>query len=249
MNRLTAPRLSDTVATQLEQRILEGTWKPGDRLPSERDLATELGVSRPSLREALQKLAVKGLISVRHGGGNFVTDRMESSLVDPWQDMMTKHPGLRADLLEFRHMLEGQAAALAAARATSADISRLDSAFDEMEKAYDAGEMDRVTKSDVAFHQVVAESAHNVLIGQMNASLLRLIHEDMAVNLAHLRMEPEYWGQLRGQHRRIWQAVREGRADDARDAARAHLEFVQASMAETDLREERLQTAQRRLAG
>src|SRR5664279_2747973 len=122
-------RLADTVAGELEKRILEGSLKPGDLLPSERDLATELGVSRPSLREAIQKLVSKGLLTTRHGFGTRVTDQLEAHFVDPWQAMLKGHPMLHRDLLEFRQMLEGQAAYLAAERALDVDIQRLDAVY------------------------------------------------------------------------------------------------------------------------
>ncbi|MFM7123320.1 MAG: GntR family transcriptional regulator, partial [Fluviibacter sp.] len=84
----TAHRLSDTVARQLEQRILEGALKAGDRLPAERELALELGVSRPCLREAIQKLASRGLLYSRQGGGTYVADQLNDALADPWAHML-----------------------------------------------------------------------------------------------------------------------------------------------------------------
>jgi GntR family transcriptional repressor for pyruvate dehydrogenase complex len=128
-NSLHVPRISDAVAASLERRILEGSLKPGDRLPPERELAVEFGVSRPSLREAIQKLSSKGMLQSRQGGGTYVTDRLESSFFDPWHDMLGAHPNLREDMLEFRRMLEGQAAEWAAERATEADQARLDQAL------------------------------------------------------------------------------------------------------------------------
>jgi GntR family transcriptional repressor for pyruvate dehydrogenase complex len=112
--RPTLNRIADVVARDLEQRILEGSLKPGDRLPSERTLALEFSISRPSLREAIQKLVHKGLLETRHGGGTVVTNRLQASFSDPWQNMLQEHPLLQADMLEFRHMLEGEAAKLAA---------------------------------------------------------------------------------------------------------------------------------------
>ena len=83
MSKLQVPRVSDAVATTLEQRILEGSLKPGDRLPAERELAAELGVSRPSLREAIQKLASKGLLRSQQGGGTYVTGALQAGFLDP----------------------------------------------------------------------------------------------------------------------------------------------------------------------
>lgn len=175
-----AARLCDAVADILEQRILEGSLKPGAQLPSERDLALELGVSRPSLREAIQKLVSKGMLATRHGLGIQVTDRLQAHFSDPWQEMLQGHPGLQGDLLEFRQMLEGQAAALAAQRATKADIERLDAAFSSLETAYLADDLQTCIDADVAFHQVIAEASHNVVIGHLTASLMRVIHGHVA---------------------------------------------------------------------
>jgi len=243
----TVARISDTVAGELEKRILEGSLKPGDRLLSERDLAVELGVSRPSLREAIHKLVAKGLLTTRHGGGNYVTDRLQAHFADPWEEMLRSHPTLQSDMLEFRHMLESQAAYLAAERATDADIARLDTAYAALDKVYAGNELKASIDTDVAFHQVIAEAAHNVLIAHQTASLMRVIHGHVSSNLEHLHARPERWEQLRSQHRAIWQAVREHRPEAAAAAARTHIEFVSQSMADNARDEERRHTALRRL--
>ncbi|MEW6166006.1 MAG: FCD domain-containing protein [Pseudomonadota bacterium] len=240
-------RLSDVVATALETRILEGSLKPGDRLPAERELAVELGVSRPSLREAIQKLISKGLLTSRHGGGTFVTDRLETPFVDPWREMLSDHPLLQHDLLEFRQMLESQAARFAAERATDVDIARLDAAYAALEAVYASGDLSSCVDTDVAFHQAIAEAAHNVLIGHLTASLFRVIHGHITRNLEHLHARAARWDRLQGQHRAIWLAVREHRSDDAARAAREHIDFVCESMADRAMEEERLLSARRRL--
>ena len=240
-------RVSDVVAGELERRILEGSLKPGNRLPSERDLALELGVSRPSLREAIHKLVAKGLLTTRHGGGNFVTDRLEAHFADPWQEMLQGHPLLHSDLLEFRQMLESQAAALAADRATDADIERLDAAYSKMEAVYATHDLAACIDTDVAFHQVISEAAHNVLIGHLTASLLRVIHGHISNNLEHLHARPQRWDQLQSQHHAIWKAIRERNPEAAATAARVHIEFVRQSMADNAREEERRNTALRRL--
>ena len=84
LNKVQVPRISDAVAASLERRILEGSLKSGDRLPPERELATEFGVSRPSLREAIQKLSLKGMVQSRQGGGTYITNALEATFFDPW---------------------------------------------------------------------------------------------------------------------------------------------------------------------
>lgn len=245
--RPSVTRLSDAVAIELEKRILEGSLKPGDRLPSERDLATEMGVSRPSLREAVHKLAAKGLVQTRHGGGTVVTDRLEAPFVSPWQEMLKGHPLLQSDLLEFRHMLEGEAARLASERASDADIERIGAAFAALDAAYEKSDMAACADADVAFHQAIADASHNVLMGHLSASLLRVIHGHVASNLAYLQSRPAQWSQLRAQHRAIWEAVHTRRPDLALDGARAHVDFVRRSMVESARIEERQHSALRRL--
>ena len=240
-------RLADTIAAELEKRILEGSLKAGDRLPPERELALELGVSRPSLREAMQKMVSKGLLSTRHGGGTYVTDRLDAYFVDPWQDMLKGHPLLHRDLLEFRQMLEGQAATLAAERATEADISQLDGAYAALEIAYAGDDVAACIDADVAFHQAIAEASHNLLIGHLTASLMRVIHGHVASNLTHLHEQPPRWSQLQAQHRAIWQAIRARLPAQALVAAGEHIEFVRQSIEDKARNEERQTRALRRL--
>jgi GntR family transcriptional repressor for pyruvate dehydrogenase complex len=247
IQRRPTTRLSDTVAAELEKGILEGSLKPGDRLPSERDLAVELGVSRPSLREAIQKLVSRGLLTTRHGGGTYVTDRLEAHFVDPWLEMLNGHPTLQSDLLEFRQMLESQAAYLAADRATDADIERLDALHAALDACYISNDLTACTASDVAFHQAIAEAAHNVMIGHLTASLMRVIHGHISRNLEHLHARPQRWDQLQSQHRAIWQAIREHKPEAAARAARNHIDFVRKNMVDSVQEEERRLSALRRL--
>ncbi len=243
----TVTRISDAVAAELETRILEGAFKPGDRLPAERELSVEMGVSRPSLREAIHKLVNRGLLTTRHGGGTYVTDRLKAPFVDPWKEMLSAHPDLQGDLLEFRHMLEGEAASLAAERATDLDIERLDAAFAAMSAAYASNDVPESVKTDVVFHQTIAEAAHNVLIGHLTASLLQVIHEHVSGNVEHLHQRPAHWAELESQHKAIWLAIREHKPDAAARAARDHIAFVRQSMADNAKAVERRYSALRRL--
>jgi GntR family transcriptional repressor for pyruvate dehydrogenase complex len=245
-NNIPATRLADTVASDLEMRILEGSLKPGDRLPSERALAIELGVSRPSLREAIQKLVLKGLLVTRHGGGTHVTDRLEAHFADPWQEMLNGHPLLHRDLLEFRQMLESQAATLAAQRATDVDISLLGAAYSRLEVVYASADLSACIDADVAFHQAVAEASHNVLIGHLTSSLMRVIHGHVSSNLAHLQTRPPHWQLLQSQHFAIWEAIRLRQPQQAGQAASAHIEFVSQSIEDNAMTSQRRSSALRR---
>ena len=246
-NKLQVPRISDAVAASLERRILEGSLKPGDRLPPERELSLELGVSRPSLREAIQKLASKGMVQSRQGGGTYVTDRLESSFFDPWQDMMGAHPNLREDLLEFRRMLEGQAAEWAAERATEADMERIDQTFTALNDAFVCEDIEQRSQADIAFHQAVGEASHNVLIGHLSAALLRLMHDNIRLNLGELSTIPAASSLLKNQHAAIHAAIRDRKPQAARAAAETHIDFVNETLAQTLRSAARRESAARRL--
>ena len=246
-NKVQVPRISDAVASTLERRILEGSLKPGDRLPPERELALELGVSRPSLREAIQKLASKGMVQSRQGGGTFVTDALESSFSDPWQDMMGNHPNLREDMLEFRRMLEGQAAEWAAERATDADLQRLENSFAALTAAFELDDTEKRSGADIAFHQAIGDAAHNVLIGHLSGALLRMMHDNIRLNLGELKGVPAASRLLMSQHEAIYKAVRERKPQAARSAAETHIDFVRETLAQTLRSVARRETAERRL--
>lgn len=247
LSRPSVTRLADVVANDLEQRILEGSLKPGDRLPSERTLALELDVSRPSLREAIQKLVAKGLLVTRHGGGTVVTDRLAASFTDPWQELLRDHPMLHSDMLEFRHIVEGEAARLATERATEADLQRIDTVYAALEAAYESDDLEACVANDVAFHQAIAEASHNSLIGHVTASLMRVMYEHVQSNLVHLRKLPEQWKMLREQHRKIWETLHRRQPQESLEAARKHIDLVSQSMWESARAQNRHQAALRRL--
>jgi GntR family transcriptional repressor for pyruvate dehydrogenase complex len=246
-NRVQVPRISDAVAASLERRILEGSLKPGDRLPPERELAAELGVSRPSLREAIQKLASKGMVHSRQGGGTYVTDSLNSTFFDPWQDMMGNHPNLREDMLEFRRMLEGQAAEWAAERATDADLQRIDQAFAAVRDAYEAEDTGGRAAADIAFHEAIGDAAHNALLGHLSIALLRLMQDSIRLNLGELKHVPAASSLLMSQHAAIHAAVSGRKPAAARAAAETHIDFVRETLAQTLRSVARREAAERRL--
>lgn len=246
-NKVQVPRISDAVAASLERRILEGSLKPGDRLPPERELAAELGVSRPSLREAIQKLASKGLVQSRQGGGTYVTDSLNSTFFDPWRDMLGNHPNLREDMLEFRRMAEGQAAEWAAERATEADLQRLDQAFEALRAAFAGDDTEQCSAADIDFHQAIGDAAHNALLGHLSAALLRLMHDNIRLNLGELKSVPAAGALLMSQHGAIHAAIRDRKPAVARAAAETHIDFVRETLAQSLRSAARRETAERRL--
>jgi GntR family transcriptional repressor for pyruvate dehydrogenase complex len=248
-NKVQVPRISDAVASTLERRILEGSLKSGDRLPPERELAVELGVSRPSLREAIQKLASKGM--VHQPPGRWHLRHRCPARVDFLRPLAGhdgfSYPNLREDMLEFRRMLEGQAAEWAAERATDADLQRLEQSFEALQAAFDSDDTERRSAADIAFHQAVGDAAHNVLLGHLSAALLRLMHDNIRLNLGELKTVPAASRLLMTQHAAIHAAVRERKPQAARSAAETHIDFVRETLAQTLRSVARRETAERRL--
>jgi GntR family transcriptional repressor for pyruvate dehydrogenase complex len=161
--------------------------------------------------------------------------------------LLQKHASVREDLLEFRELLEAKAAACAAERATVEDKLRLQQCFDTLDQAYRDGALDVLAAADLAFHQAVAEAAHNAIIGHLTANLLRLLQDSLQLNLADLMQVPQAREHLRRQHQAIFESIMQGDQAAASRLAAKHVDYVRDTLAETLKRESRRESAQRRL--
>ncbi|MBR0568774.1 GntR family transcriptional regulator [Azoarcus sp. L1K30] len=245
-------RLSDDIVERLEAMILEGTLGAGERLPAERALAETFGVSRPSVREAIQKMSARGLLNSRHGGGTFVADTLGSSFRDPLLTLLENHPEAQNDLIEFRHTLEGSCAYYAALRATEPDRARLSAAFDRLTECY-ARER-KVSRAeegtaDAHFHLAIAEASHNAVLLHTIRSLFELLKRNVVTNIGGMYPQSdEVRGMLMQQHAELYRAIMERRAEDARNCACAHLDYVQKVLSDVQLEASRTERARRRQA-
>ncbi|MBN8413086.1 GntR family transcriptional regulator [Halomonas denitrificans] len=240
------PRLADVITERLEALILEGSLTPGQRLPPERELAERFGVSRPSLREAIQKLAARGLLVSRQGGGTYITESLNSGYSDPLLEMLSRHGEFHLDLLEFRDAMEGLSAYYAALRSTPTDKALLIQRFEELEVAFLGEDPKGEAKADAAFHLAIAESAHNVLLLHTIRGIFHLLERSIVDNLAHLFEKPESRPRLMTQHRALLDAILEGRAEDAQARSHEHLVYVEEGLLEMERAETRAQRALRR---
>ena len=155
-------RLSDSVVEMMLRPILAGELRPGDRLPSERDLGTQFGVSRTVIREAVRSLAAKGIITARRGSGLRVAAVPPAAVTESMKLFIRGSGALDyGQAHEVRTMIEIQVAGLAAARATDADILSLRRSCDEM--AGVVGDVEALSLADVDFHRRIAEITHNDL--------------------------------------------------------------------------------------
>ena len=243
-------RLSDDIVERLETMILEGVLQAGERLPAERKLAEQFGVSRPSLREAIQKLAAKGLLVSRQGGGNYVSKEVGATFSDPLLGLLAEKSDAQKDLLEFRHTLEGACAYYAALRATPADHERLDEAFAQLEACYNSTAEDcRIEEglADARFHLAIAEASHNVVLLHTVRGLFDLLRGHVTLNIDGMYPQrSETRSMLLEQHRALYQAIKTGQAEQARSLSNQHIEYVCEVLAEVDEEQLRLQRSERR---
>ena len=214
-------RLYEKIVEQIEQRILSGDLKAGDRLPAERELCEQFGVSRTAVREAVRALNEKGLVDVQPGRGTFITNgssrAMRFSL-----DMLVKIGRAKgsSDLVEVREMFEPEIAALAAARADDEQIAAMREAVAAMDEALD--DADKFIEADLDFHLALAEATQNAIMPMLIDSIVDLLREQRKrISLAQGGLE-------RGQfhHKRILEAVVRRDPGAAREAMRAHLAQV-----------------------
>lgn len=216
----------DQVSTRLERAIAAGRFDGARRLPAERTLAEQFGVSRATVREAIARLVARGLLQRRQGDGTYVLPASDWRMAEVWVEMVQRHPALQGDLIEFRAMLESRAAELAAVRRDAADCTRLRLAHAAVDAAYAGSDRDEQIRSDVAFHRAIAEATHNPVFSYLSASLLKVLHEHVQLSLAGLQPRSATAQQLRLQHDALLAAILDGDAVRARTAATLHMDFV-----------------------
>jgi GntR family transcriptional regulator, transcriptional repressor for pyruvate dehydrogenase complex len=177
-DRTPVPR---SIVDHIQRLILKGGLKPGDRLPSQRELAERLGVSRPSLREALTILETIGLVSVRAGSGVFVAKPDARRPLWRYSDRCTP-----ADVYEARLGLEGYAARLAAARVDQMGAERLSNCTSAMRQAYETGDIVGVAVKDTEFHDLIFELCGNPVLAAMYRPVREILVESQRLPMADL---------------------------------------------------------------
>jgi GntR family transcriptional repressor for pyruvate dehydrogenase complex len=219
-------RLSDVVSEQIRALISDGTLLPGQRLPAERDLAEQLNVSRPSLREALIRLESDGFIRAVARGGFVVSDVTAPLVSDPLAALLEHHPNASADVLELRHGLETLSTAYAAERATEADLARIAAAFEALQAAAAEPKRTRIAEKDAAFHLAIADATHNIALAHVMHGLHGLIRDSMLTSHRLVDYDDEVEANLLAQHRAIYDAIVARDPQRARECAGAHLDYV-----------------------
>ncbi len=214
-------RLYEQIVQQIEEAVLNGSLKPGDQLPAERDLAQRMGVSRTAVREAVKTLREKGLVEAYSGRGTFITNGTSQAARQSF-DLMVKIGQQEGSphLVELRLILEPGIAALAAERATEEDLQAMREAVAVMDRSQK--DPQAYIEADLDFHLALAEAAGNPLILSLIDSIVGLLREQR-IKIFNVEGGPQ-----RGQfhHKRILAAMEHRDPEMAREAMRSHLEQV-----------------------
>ena len=223
-------KLADAVVHQIEQLILRGILRPGERLPSERDLSNRLGVSRPSLRDAIAALSKSGLLETRANAGIFVSDALGSTFPKPLTEIFARHDEAALDYLAFRRDMEGLAGERAAKFGSDTDLKIIDTIFTKMEAAHPKRNSADEAALDADFHLSIIEASHNVIMLHMMRSMFDLLRTGVFYNRKTMFQQRTTRRSLLDQHRAINNALQARDAFATRAAIEAHLDYVEVAL-------------------
>ncbi|WP_136440052.1 FadR/GntR family transcriptional regulator [Pacificoceanicola onchidii] len=223
-------KLSTAVVRQIEQLILRGILRPGERLPAERALAEQLAVSRPSLREAIAELQERGLLTSKAGAGIYVTDVLGSAFSDALVQLFKGHDEAVFDYLTFRRDMEGLAAERAAEFGSDSDLAVIQNIFDKMCAAHGKRNPDDEARLDADFHLAIIEASHNVIMLHMMRSMYQLLREGVFYNRKIMFRQRTNREALLDQHRVINDALQARDGAAARKGIEDHLSYVESAL-------------------
>lgn len=220
--------LAQRVGQKIQQVIVQNRLRPGDRLPSERDLAERFGVSRTVIREAVRSLMAKGILEVRAGSGTIVRAPSTSFLSDYLELYLSMRSGKfdYRKVVEVRRLLEVEIAGLAAERRDEEDLRTLERILAQAEEHLD--DPDAFVELDVQFHSALAQATHNELFLVLLESIAGVM---VQVRLLGLRV-PGTPQRALAYHRDIYQNVQRGDREGARRAMDRHMDEAESTMRE-----------------
>ncbi|KAJ04560.1 FCD domain-containing protein [Sulfitobacter mediterraneus] len=240
-------KLSHAVVRQIEELILRGILRPGERLPSERELAERLNVSRPSLRDAIAQLQASGLLSAKPGAGIYVAEVLGSAFAPALVELFERHEEAVFDYLSFRRDMEALAAERAAKYGSDTDLAVVQAVFDKMEAVHSKRNAEEEAQLDAQFHMAIIEASHNVVMLHMMRSMYELLRGGVFYNRQVMFKQRTSRAALLDQHRAINDALQARDPVGARAAIEKHLNFVEASLNDQQKAERNEEIARQRL--
>ncbi|MGA8883873.1 MAG: transcriptional regulator LldR [Acinetobacter sp.] len=242
-------KVSDQAVQQLRILIEQNKMQVGDRLPAERKLCEQLGVSRSSLREAIQHLVSKGLLVSKAGSGTFLhqlpSNWSNHQIVEPLSGLIDQDPAYRFDVQEARSILEGGTAWYAARRATQEDMENIRQCYEQIAHYQSIGDDNQASIADAKFHLAIAEASHNLVLIQMMRGLFDLLQYNVVLGRRKVYTEAHRFDQLHDQHFQVMHAIERRDPEAARNAVCGHIEFVVQQVRSIDEEDARRQRASR----
>lgn len=226
-------------------------WKEhclrGQQLPPERELAKQFDVSRPSVREAIQRLEAKRLLTRRQGGGTFVSENIWKSFSDPLLNLLSSHSETQLDLLESRHAMEGISAYFAALRGTEEDFARIQGCLERISKEQANNDIEAESAEVMQFLIAITEAAHNVVLLHIVRSLAPLLEQNILQNFKLLRRRPEAVEKVSKHRANIVDAIVSGQPEKAREMSHSHLAYIEETLLDLTREESRRERSLRRI--
>jgi GntR family transcriptional repressor for pyruvate dehydrogenase complex len=218
-------RIYEEIIEQIRLLVTEGHLQPGDRLPSERELSVQLNVSRASVREALSALEMMGLLEIRSGEGTFIKKINIDSVVTPLTWVLSMEKDTVLELLEVRKMIEGQAVALAARRATPENLRELEEALRLMYEDLQTNQLGET--SDHRFHYAIAKASKNKILLRLMNAISDTMQQTLKASRIRLYEGADAPERLYREHSQVYEAIIQRSEERARRVMLDHLAGVE----------------------
>ncbi|MEK4405758.1 FadR/GntR family transcriptional regulator [Sporosarcina sp. FSL K6-6792] len=224
----------EVIVEKIEKFFLNGKLKSGDKLPPERELASRFGVSRTSVREALQALEISGAIEIRQGGGSFiktsevqlVSDALSTTIIQAENNLVY-------EMLELRRALEVESVSLAAQRATSADLEKIRQSLEQM--AVSGQDAEAGVQADLHFHLQIVYATQNKLLINLVQTLTERMEDTIRATRKHRFLDEDRYEDTFEEHKEIYIAIASGNAQEAKKLMEEHITRVRRELSETFL--------------
>jgi GntR family transcriptional repressor for pyruvate dehydrogenase complex len=224
-------KIYEEIVDQLKIMLTDGELRPGDKLPSERDMSESLGVSRASVREALTTLEAIGILEIKPGEGTFVRQTSDAETFAPLTLVLAIERNSKAQLMEVRRVLETEMAALAAERASSEDLHKIKEWLDLMKGAHNTHD---AVETDLRFHFAIAKATQNTILLRLINTIADLMHDTLRVKREKIYANSQTGQRIIREHEAIYRAIKDRDPQDARDKMLEHINHVEIEIEGSD---------------
>lgn len=221
---------SEVILQKIKEHFLNGQVMVGEKLPSERLLAEQFGVSRNSVREALQRLALENVIEIKRGGGSIVKGGREEIHAMLAEKTVFEKEHLIFEMLEVRRALEVEAASLAAQRATAEDLRKISEALKAMDVPIK--EVDKGVRADVDFHMRIVEASGNSILIHLAQTLMEQIEKTIYATRKNRFTDERRYSETLLEHKNIYLAIASGDRELAKSRMEDHITEVRKELSE-----------------